>query len=278
MKTRICHTSRPRSNFLSVLTLVLIAGALLWPTHAGIALAQTVPGGTPPTSPIADGAPPIPDQATPVTEDAPLTTSVNTSTGMSLSVSLPGVIGEQPVEATLSIAPATLQNLTDGNGNPVGADRLVSAPASPSAAANLPPLPPGGVGISTIVKFDLIDPDGNVIDHPNFNPPLVLGFTPSPEMIASAGGIENVKVMVIDSLTGQWAALPVSVIDGKIYASVTHFSYFQMVAAVSDATPARLPSTGAADGLTLVLLQAIAVGAILFGATLVGRRLWRQQR
>lgn len=274
MNARPQRSSRPR------LAGLLVAGALAL-VLGGVqpALAQSVPGGAPPTNPTADGAPPMPTQPTVVEAETPLVMPVDSSTGVSMALSLPPAApGEAAMQASVSIAPSTLQNLTDHNGNPVQAGSMKVAAADPGATESIPALPPASVGLSDLIQFQLFDPSGNLIERPNFNPPLVLGFTPTAEQISAAGGVENIKVMVFDSLTGDWTALPVAVIDGKVYASVTHFSYFRLTATSGQPIPAMLPTTGGTDGLPLGVLEALAAIIIVLGVTLMGGRLRRAQR
>ncbi|MEN9936816.1 MAG: hypothetical protein RLZZ387_3395 [Chloroflexota bacterium] len=268
------QTHRPlRPSFARLLVLVALVLMTVWLPARG-ALAQTVPGGAPPTSPIADGAPPIPSQPIVVSASAPLVAPLVATTGTSLAMELPPAApGESPLVVTISISPATLGNVTDRDGNPVQPTTMRARPVS---AASVPTLPAGQVALSTVIGFELLDANGQPINRPNFNPPLVLGFTPTPQAIAAAGGIENVKVVVFDSLTGQWVALPSTVIDGKMYASVTHFSLFTMAAIPVTPLPARLPTTSAGAQLPAGTLEAVAVLAIIAGAMLLRRQ--REQR
>lgn len=236
----------------------------------GRAHAQSIPGGPPPTSPVPPGAPPLPPAPTVVTETAPLNVTVDLNNGTTVLVTLPPATpGATPPELSFSVPAATLQNVTDRNGNPVVPGSLVIAPVDASTA---PTLPTNEINLNDIIRIQLLDANGNPIDRPNFSPPVVLCITPPPDQVTAAGGIENITMRQFDSLTGQWEVLTSAVIGNQICANVTHLSFFAltMVPAVVP-LPAELPSTGAVDMFRLeVLLVVIAV--LWLGGTLVRKR------
>ncbi|NCC36406.1 MAG: hypothetical protein EOM24_31005 [Chloroflexia bacterium] len=270
MKISRRYAVRPSLMPLVIMSMLIVALGFASGWGGGRAHAQTLPGDTPPTNPVAPGAPPLPPTPTVVTGTAPLNVTVDLNNGTTVLVTLPPATpGATPPELSFSMPGATLQNVTDRNGNPVLANRLVIEPVDASIA---PTLPANEININDIIRIQLLDPNGNPIDRPNFNPPVVLCITPPPDQVAAAGGIENITLRQFDSLTGQWEVLTAAVIGNQICANVTHLSFFAltMVPAVVP-LPAELPSTSNMGALQLEVLVVVAVMLALGGMALWGR-------
>ncbi|WP_129672172.1 hypothetical protein [Candidatus Chloroploca sp. Khr17] len=271
MKISRRYAVRPSLMPLVMMSMLIVAFGFASGWGGGRAYAQSsLPGDTPPTSPVPPGAPPLPPTPTVVTETAPLNVPVDLNNGTTVLATLPPAApGATPPELSFSMPAAALQNVTDRNGNPVLANRLVIEPVDASIA---PTLPVNEININDIIRIQLLDPNGNPIERPNFNPPVVLCITPPPEQVTAAGGIENITMRQFDSLTSVWEVLTSAVIGNQICANVTHLSFFAltMVPAVVP-LPAALPSTGAVDMFRLEVLLAV-IAVLWLGGTLVRKR------
>lgn len=258
--------------------------ALFLAVQAAPLNAQTIPPVPTPEAPVPTTAPPPPDLETLITPDAPLVLPIDPAVGATLSVTSGG---ESPTVLSLAATPETFQNLTDINGNPVQAGRLEVRPSGQDAAAALAELPAAALAdsgtlerrIGDVIRIQLFDVNGNLIQRPNFNPPVTLCFTPTAEQIAQVGAIDAVTITTFDSLIGAWTALGTTVIGGQVCASITHLSFFiltvrEPVAAVSAVQPAaaaalpipaRLPNTDGAGMMNGWLSVVLVLAALSLG-------------
>jgi hypothetical protein len=254
--------------------LAVVVGLLLFPA---LLSAQTVPPVPTPVAPIPTTVP-TPEPPTEVTPDAPGTVTLDPQLGASAVITASASTSTQ---LSIAIEPATLQNLTDINGNPVQAARLEVLPFTQDQASVLGELPAAALAdsgtldrrLGDVIRIQLFDAAGNVIQRPNFNPPITLCFTPNAEQIAAAGGLNAIEITKFDSLLGAWVVQPTTVIGEQLCSSITSLSFFILSArpVVVEPTvqplpiPARLPNT---DGtgmlgewlLVLLVLLALPLG------------------
>jgi hypothetical protein len=260
------------------LTMLAVVGLALFPA---LLSAQTVPPVPTPVVPIPTTLP-TPEPPTEVTPSDPNNVTLDPQLGLSLVFT---ATASSSVLVSIAILPETLQNLTDINGNPVQAARLEVLPYSQDQASVLGELPAVALAdtatlerrLGDVIRIRLYDAAGNVIQRPNFNPPVTLCFTPNAEQIAAVGGIANIQITKFDSLLGAWIDQPTTVIGDQLCSSITSLSFFILSArpvvvepapaptALPIPVPARLPNTDGTGMMGEWLLVVLVLTALPLG-------------